>query len=314
MREWSCWEHLVRRRFARRNQMFSQFAFVSFAGSGGKLGAMMRHLLIRSLLCAAVLLPAASSQTPRSREMSELNWMEIRELVPSKVTTVLLPTGTLEAHGATANGADAIAPTALARKMAPRLNALVAPVVPYGVTGSLDAFAGGLTISQPAYAAYLKDLLAGLAGMGFRNIIIVNGHGGPQTAVLNTVAESIGREKRVRTLVTNWWAICSDVTLKVFGEDGGHAGWNETAFLQAIDPNLVRPERYDNSLAMPRPPDGAWSAYPFPASIILYKTGQGYVRFDQGKAQEYFDAVVQRMTALVEDVITRWDKAGIFTR
>jgi len=275
---------------------------------------MMRHPLSRAFLCAAVSLAAAFPQTPRSREMSELNWMEIRELVPTRVTTVLLPTGTLEAHGAAANGADAIAPLALARKMAPRLNALVAPAVPYGVTGSLDAYAGGLTISGNAYGPYMQDLLAGLAGMGFRNIIIVNGHGGPQTEILNRVAESVGREKHVRTLVTNWWAICSDVTLKVFGEDGGHAGWNETAFLQAIDPNLVRPERYDNSLAMPRPPAGAWSAYPFPSSIILYQPGQGYVRFDQGKAQEYFDAVVEKMTALVQDVIVRWDKAGIFSR
>ncbi len=240
--------------------------------------------------------------------------MEVRELVPAKVATVLLPTGTLEAHGATANGADAIAPQALARKMAPRLNALVAPVVPYGITGSLDAYAGGLTISEPAYSAYLKDLLTGLAGIGFKNIIVVNGHGGPQTEALNRLAESVGRERRVRTLVTNWWAICSDVTLKVFGEDGGHAGWNETAFLQAIDPKLVRPERYDNSLTMPRPAEGAWSAYPFPASIILYKPGQGYVRFDQNKAQQYFDAVVEKMTAVTSDVIARWDKAGIFAR
>jgi len=201
----------------------------------------MRHPLSRTFLCAAVSLAAAFPQTPRSREVSELNWMEIRELVPTRVTTVLLPTGTLEAHGAAANGADAIAPLALARKMAPRLNALVAPAVPYGVTGSLDAYAGSLTISGNAYGPYMQDLLAGLAGMGFRNIIIVNGHGGPQTEILNRVAESVGREKHVRTLVTNWWAICSDVTLKVFGEDGGHAGWNETAFLQAIDPNLVRP-------------------------------------------------------------------------
>ena len=62
------------------------------------------------------------------------------------------------------------------------------------------------------------------------------------------------------------------------------------------------------------PPAGAWSAYPFPASIILYKDGQGYVRFDQRKAQEYFDAVVEKMTAVVQDVVTRWEKAGIFTR
>jgi creatinine amidohydrolase len=86
-----------------------------------------------------------------------------------------------------------------------------------------------------------------------------------------------------------------------------------TAFLQASTPNMFD-RSVDNSLAMPRPPAGAWSAYPFPSSIILYQPGQGYVRFDQGKAQEYFDAVVEKMTALVQDVIVRWDKAGIFSR
>jgi creatinine amidohydrolase len=261
-------------------------------------------------LCAW--LPLAA-QSP-TRELAELNWMEIRELVPAKTATLLLPTGTLEAHGVINNGADATAPLALARAMASKLNALVAPVVPYGVTGSLDAYAGGLTISEAAYRPYMADLLAGFAKMGFRNIIVVNGHGGPQTAILNEVAEKTGRELRVRTLVVNWWTLCSDVTLKVFGEDGGHAGWNETAFIQAIDPKLVRRERYNDALATPRGAEGAWSAYPFPSSIILYKPGQGYVRFDQAKAEAYFKAVVEKMTALVAETIAKWDQAGIFAR
>jgi creatinine amidohydrolase len=97
------------------------------------------------------------------------------------------------------------------------------------------------------------------------------------------------------------------VTLKVFGEDGGHAGWNETAFVQAIDKNLVHPERYNKDLATARPPQGTWSAYPFPSSIILYQPGQGYPKFDQPKADEYFLAVVAKMTALTDDTIHKWD-------
>ena len=260
-------------------------------------------------------LPLAAQQAgPSSRELSDLNWMEFREWVPGKIATVLLPTGTLEAHGVANNGADIIAPVAIARQMAPRLNALVAPVVPYGVTGSLDAYPGGFSISEAAYRAYLADVLAGLAQLGFRNVIVVNGHGGPQTAILDALAESTGRAHRVRTLVVNWWAYCSDVTLKVFGEDGGHAGWNENAFIQAIDPKLVHPERYSNALATPRGPAGAWSAYPFPSSIILYQPGQGYVRFDQAKADAYFKAVIDKMTALVQETIAKWDQAGIFSR
>ncbi|MGB9604489.1 MAG: creatininase family protein [Bryobacteraceae bacterium] len=264
---------------------------------------------MRILTVALVLAGAAGAQS--SRELTELNWMEFRELVPGKIQTVLLPTGTLEAHGVVNNGADMLAPLALARAIAPRVNALVAPGVPYGVTGSLDAYAGGFSISEAAYRAYVGDVLAGLARIGFHNLVVINGHGGPQTAILNDLAERTGRERGVRTLVVNWWSYCSDVTLRIFGEDGGHAGWNETAMIQAIDPKLVHAERYSDGLALPRPAEGTWSAYPFPATIILYQPGQGYPRFDQAKAQAYFEAVVDKLAALVRDVIARWDQAGV---
>jgi creatinine amidohydrolase len=261
------------------------------------------------LLLCALALPA---RTPSTRELNDLNWMEFRELVPARVQTVLVPTGTMEGHGVANNGADNTAPLAIARAIAPKINGMVAPVLPYGVTGTLDAYPGGLTIGETAYRAFLTDLLTGLARQGFRNLIVINGHGGPQTAILNDVAEAVGRTQRVRTLVVNWWAYCSDVTLKVFGEDGGHAGWNENAFIQAIDPKLVHPERYSNALATPRPPQGSWSAYPFPSPIILYQPGQGYVKFDQAKANAYFQAVVEKMGGLVAETIAKWDKAGIF--
>ena len=62
--------------------------------------------------------------------MAEINWMEFHEWVPQKITTVLLPTGTLEAHGVENNGADITAPVEIARRMAARVNAMIAPVVP----------------------------------------------------------------------------------------------------------------------------------------------------------------------------------------
>ena len=262
-----------------------------------------------ALLFSALSLTLAAQST---REMNDINWMEFKEFVPSKIQTVLLVTGTLEPHGVANNGADNTAPLAIARKLAPGLNALIAPVVNYGMTGSLDAYPGAFTISEKAYRAFISDILTGLAKQGFKNIIVINGHGGPQTAVLNELAEQVGREHHLRALVVNWWAYCSDITLKVFGQDGGHAGWNETAFIQAIDPKLVHPERYSDALATARPAAGTWSAYPFPSSIILYQPGQGYVKFDQAKADQYFAAVVEKMGKLVAETITKWDQAGLF--
>lgn len=246
-----------------------------------------------------------------TREMERINWMEFREFVPSRIQTVLLPTGTLEPHGVINNGADNTAPFAIARRIAERTNAMIAPTLPYGITGSMEAYPGAFQITESAYRPFVKGVIEGLAKNGFRNIIILNGHGGGQTAVLNSVAAEVAAERRVRTLVVNWWSFASDVTKQVFGEDGGHAGWNETAFIQAIDPTLVRPERYRDELATPYPAAGTWSAAPFPSSIGLYQPGQGYPKFDQKKAEEYFNKVTDKVAALVNEMIRKWDSAGL---
>lgn len=258
------------------------------------------------------MLPAITyAQSLPSRQLTDLNWMDIREVVPATVTTVLLPTGTLEPHGVINNGADIIAPVAISDAIAERVNALIAPVIPYGVTGSMDGFPGSFTISEPAYRAYVMEVMNGLASVGFREIVVVNGHGGPQSDILADVATAVGRSHRMRTLVINWWSTASDVTLSVFGEDGGHAGWNETAFIQAINPSLVHAEKYSDEMTMPNPAPKTWSAYPTPASITLYKAGQGLVKFDQAMADEYFRKVNDRIAELIIDIRNRWNKAGI---
>lgn len=268
-----------------------------------------------SLLAADVVAQGAAPGGQRdfvsTREMERINWMEFRENVPSRIQTVLLPTGTLEPHGVINNGADNTAPMAIAQRIARRVNALIAPTLPYGITGSMEAYPGAFQITEAAYRPFVKQLLEGLAKNGFRNIIIVNGHGGPQTAVLNAVAAEVSAERRVRTLVINWWSFASDVTKQVFGEDGGHAGLNETAFIQAIDPSLVHPQRYKAELATPYPSAGTWSAAPFPSSIGLYQPGQGYPKFDQKKAQEYFDKVTDKVAGLIEEVVRKWNLAGL---
>ncbi|HET8772187.1 MAG TPA: creatininase family protein [Thermoanaerobaculia bacterium] len=263
----------------------------------------------RAFVAALVLL--AVTAAAQERDMARINWMEFREQVPSKINTVLLPTGTLEPHGVANNGADITAPVAMAASIAPKINAMIAPAVPYGITGSMEAYPGAFQVPEAAYRPYVKAVLEGMAKNGFRNIIILNGHGGPQTAVLTAVAAEVSAEKRVRTLVINWWSFASDVTKEVFGEDGGHAGWNETAMVQAIDRTLVHPERYSDKLATAYPVAGTWAAAPFPSSIGLYQPGQGYPKFDQKKADEYYRRVTDKVTALIRDTIAKWDEAGL---
>lgn len=252
----------------------------------------------------------AAAQEPTTRDMNLIGWQEFSEVVPGLIETVLIPVGTLEPHGVIPNGADNLAPEAMARELAPRLNAMVAPTLNYGITGGLDAFPGNFSLSEATYESLIEEILTGLAGNGFLNLVIINGHGGPQTAILNRVAERVGRRDRVRTLVTNWWSATSAVTFEVFGENGGHAGNNETAYVQAIVPEHIHPERYDPEMASA----GVTGvrAFPSPSSIVLYEAGQGYPTFDADQAATYFRRVNEEMAGIIEGVIAQWDLAGLF--
>ena len=255
---------------------------------------------------------SVSAQQLTTRAMDDLNWMEFRQIVPAKVKTVLVTVGTLEPHGVINNGADNTAPVAIANAIAADVNALVAPHIPYGVTGAMSPYPGAVHIPEEAFRPYFRAVMEGMVKNGFKNIVVINGHGGGQTAILNAVCSEIALARNVNTLVINWWSLASDATLEVFKEDGGHAGINETAFIQAVNPKLVHKELYTGKdMATANPAPGTWSAVPAPSSIGLYKEGQGWPKdFDQAKADEHYKKVVAKVKALVQDTLKKWEMAG----
>lgn len=276
---------------------------------------MSRTLALALAASLAATVPLVAQQSaPRTRLMDDLNWMEFAELVPARHQTVILTVGTLEPHGVVNNGADNTAPIAIARGIAPAsgINALIAPHIPYGVTGSMAPYPGALHIPDDAFRAYVRAVLEGLAKNRFRDIIVINGHGGAQTAILQEVARDVALEKGVNTLVVNWWALTPDLAVSILGNQGGHAGLNETAFIQATDSTLLRRERYTGpEMATANPAAGAWAAVPFPSSITLYQPGEGWpTDFDPAKARAYQRAVITRVEELVRSTIANWRRAG----
>jgi len=253
----------------------------------------------------------APRPSPTTREMLLLCWQEFQELVPARIRTVLVPMGSHEPHGVIPNGTDSIAPEAMARDIAERVDGLIAPTLNYGMTASMKAFPGAVSIGEEAYAPFAEEILGNLADTGFKNIIVLNGHGG-NTAALNRVATRVANRSRVRILVVNWWTLADDITKDVFKENGGHAGNNETAYVQAVVPGHIHPERYKPEMASPNPPAGAFYAVPVTSTIGLYEKGQGYPTFDSAQAKEYFRKVNDRIAALVLDTIQKWDAAGFY--
>lgn len=225
---------------------------------------MKRFRLLSWLVLPATILTfsatAAAQSAPRTRAMDDLNWMEFAELVPARVKTVILTVGTLEPHGVVNNGADNTAPVAIAKGIAADagINAPIAPHLPYGITGAMAPYPGAFAIPEEAYRPFIRAVLEGLAGNKFRDIIIINGHGGPQTAILNEVAREVSLARGVNTLVINWWSLTTDISREVFGSDGGHAGVNETAFIQpriraSCDASATRARRWRPRTPPPAP-------------------------------------------------------------
>lgn len=272
-------------------------------------------LAVLALLAAAVIPVAAQTASlpkpPTTREMNLLCWQEFGELVPARITTVLLPMGSLEPHGVIPSGTDSLAPEAMARAVAERVEALIAPTLNYGMTAAMKAFPGAVSIPEEAYAPFAEAVLRNLADQKFRNIIVLNGHGG-NTAALNAAAVRVANAAKVRILVVNWWTLADDITKSVFKQNGGHAGNNETAYVQAIVPQFIHPERYKPEMASPNAPAGAYMAVPVTSSIGLYEPGQGYPTFDPAQAKEYFKRVNDRVAELVLDTIKKWDMAGVY--
>lgn len=275
-------------------------------------------LLALALPVVWMTLPAGPAQAqatqsrladPTTRLLAELNWMEVSALVPARLHTVLLPVGTLEAHGVIPNGADILVPDSMARRLAPALDALVAPSLNYGVNSSLDEYPGTFGISEDVLREVAEQVMRGLAASGFRNIVVLNGHG-PNFGPLNAAAREVFRNTEARILVVNWWSVTPDITEAVYGSQGGHAGNNETAAVLALRPDLVHQERYVGP-EQATPFGTGWQAWPFPSSIGLYAPGEGYPDFDPERANRYFKLVIERLESLVGDVIGKWDAAGL---
>ncbi len=237
-------------------------------------------------------------------KLENLNWMEFKELVPKKIETVILPVGTIEAHGVISLGTDVQIPQKIAEMTAEDLKAIIAPPVYYGVTRSLYFYPGSLSVTSQTFENYLYEILDSMAEKGFSRIVVINGHGGHLNELKNA-ALKVYKTRKAKIAVIHWWLLCDDITRQVYGVSGGHAGVDETAGILAIDKSLVKKEKYKKEMAYKY--DEAMNVMPTPSSIILYKEKEGYPDFDEKKAKVYLNKVAEKIRKMILEVFKKWD-------
>jgi creatinine amidohydrolase len=240
--------------------------------------------------------------------LADLSWESFRERVPSMSETVMIPVGTVEAHGAIPLGTDILIPVFLAAELAPRLEVFVAPAVPYGVTNSLLPYPGSTTVSSATFRAYLFEAAAGLVDAGFRRVVLLNGHGG-QSREVGDVVHRLWHEKRAYAVAVEWWGLVEEISQDLYGEHtSGHAGIEETAMVLAVAPGLVDLQRAP--LAPRSPRRAGIKARPFPATVILdreERDGDGAPVMDREKAEAFYRRTADSVEKALREVFSGWD-------
>ncbi len=237
------------------------------------------------------------------RRLLYLNHLELEQIIPHRIATVVVPVGTVEAHGITPLGTDVIIPEAMALMVAERIDALVAPTVAYGITRGLLGHPGTLHIRPETFKAYMRDVLESLVRIGFKYIVVINGHGG-QTDELKAVLFETSRNTGGRTMLIDWWYDTDEIRKRTLARESGHAGADETAAVMAINPDLIKRDLYREGMAMKYTKQ--FAAYPFPATIITYAEGDTSLNLDEDACKAYFEGVVDQVTTLITQTLTRW--------
>jgi creatinine amidohydrolase/Fe(II)-dependent formamide hydrolase-like protein len=232
----------------------------------------------------------AFAQTPKTVELEDMTWTEIRDAVHAGRTTMIIPIGGTEQTGPyVAVGKHDVRAEILSRRIAEKLgNAIVAPVVAYVPEGSYAPptshmrFPGTITIPSDVFEKLLESAANSFKVHGFRNIVFLGDHGGYKSEVRHVV-DTLNRQwagSGAKALAPAAYYGASSTgfndILRQHGfkddEIGTHAGLADTSLQLAVAPQMVRLEAMKNA---PKPglADGVYGGDPRRSTAALGQLG-----------------------------------------
>ncbi len=188
--------------------------------------------------------PATNNLFPeriRTRYLPALTRDELDALPNKDRALVILPTGAIEQHGHHLPvGVDALLGQAWLENVLPRLKSdapvYLAPPLTYGKSNEHSAFPGTLSISVSTFRRTLLAVATQLKALGFRQLAILNTHGG-NSAVLVSTLRDIQTTLGLRTGLLGW-PYKPDLSAQEAAY-GFHAGDWETSLMLAVADELV---------------------------------------------------------------------------
>jgi creatinine amidohydrolase len=159
---------------------------------------------------------------------------------------VILPTGSVEQHGPhLPTGTDTFAANVISHAVAERMDALVLPATPFGVTPMHMPFEGTISFSPDTYMRVVTETCVSTAKHGAKYLLILNWHEGniPSLAI---AAEDLHRTHGMSVVTVQACYVAEEL----YGHSCNgltHGGEIEALAVLAYRPDLVHLDRIDYS-------------------------------------------------------------------
>lgn len=180
-----------------------------------------------------------------TRVMSEMSVQEIREGL-REMKTVIVPVGCVEQHGYHLPiSVDSHNAVEIAARASALTGCFVAPPLHYSFSGG--TLPGTVNLSPQLFSLLLMEVCQSLVLQGFRNVVILLGHGGTEnTRAAHDAAENFQRLRPdlegISVSVVPFWEL-SPTILAAFAEGDFHAARIETSLMLFWHPELVHLEK-----------------------------------------------------------------------
>ena len=180
-----------------------------------------------------------------SRYFIELTQPEIAAQLKAN-PLVILPAGSVEQHGPhLPTGTDIFAANVISAAVAERMDGLVLPATPFGVTPMHMPFEGTITFTPDTYMRVVTETCVSTAKHGAKRLLILNWHEGniPSLAI---AAESLHRDHGMSVLTVQACYVAEELYGKTCN-GLTHGGEIEALAVLAFRPELVHLDRIDYS-------------------------------------------------------------------
>ncbi|MGE5673399.1 MAG: 3-dehydro-scyllo-inosose hydrolase [Mycobacterium leprae] len=264
--------------------------------------------------------PAGHMESADGVYLQNMTWHEIQERLKTN-DILIIPVGSTENHGPMACiGEDTFLVTRMAELVAQRTGCTVAQPVWYGSHPYHHmGMPGTVIVPEETFCGLLKSMMAGFWNMGFRKMILLNGHG--QEYVIPTAIHQFAKTYQVPAVIINlnWYHAIQDQFKLV--PDGGpwetpfiHADEVETSWSLALFPEFIKMEHAVDTRPQGFLPDGhvdkagnllhrpiAWYGQVGCGPIELAATPEGCVgRATAARAEKATPGVVKLLDYMVK--------------